>query len=119
MIGRFACHWGLGLRSTCLIGPLAVLGRGINNNGVLLGQRITHKLIKGGALVTSHVLGQLGSQSPLETSKLLDLSINKLRSIARQVIKSMKILSQTLSALSQVHELGVLESLSPVEYKCS
>ena len=90
------CHRSLGLQSTYLISPLAVLGRGINSIGVLLGQRITHKLVEGGTLVTSHVLGQFGPKTSLETSKFRGLSFNKFRSIARQVIESMKILSQTL-----------------------
>ena len=57
----------------------------------------------------SHGLHQLGAKSPLETSNLLGIGVNKLSSIPRKVIESLQVFIQALVPLGQLHELCMLD----------
>jgi len=96
------CHWSLGVRCPCpdLKSSLASLGRSVHSVVILLGKSITDKLIESCTLSAAHSLQQLGAKTPLEASNLLRLSAYKLRSIPRQMIKSMQVLLQSFVALS-------------------
>jgi hypothetical protein len=109
MILGFGYHWCLRLRSTGLKVSFMGLGSSIYLIVVVLSQGITDKLIEGDTLTIAHRLHQFRGKPPLETSYLLSISINKLRSISHQVIKCLEVFIKTLVTLSQLHELGVLD----------
>ena len=60
-------------------------------------------------LIISHSLHQFGAKSPLETSDLLGISVNKLSSIPCEVIESLQVFIQALIPLGQIHELRMLD----------
>jgi len=60
-------------------------------------------------LTISHSLHQFGAKSPLETSDLLGISVNKLSSIPCEVIESLQVFIQALIPLGQLHELCMLD----------
>jgi len=70
-------HWSFSLRCTCLIGPFVILGSRIDSIVVLLGESVTHELIKSNTLVVPQGLHQLGTKPSLEASDFRHIYINE------------------------------------------
>jgi hypothetical protein len=68
---------------------------------LLLLQAITNEVIETSSCIGTHMLHHLGIQTPFETSDLLSISVNHVKTIMAQIIESMQILIHHLGALIQ------------------
>jgi hypothetical protein len=109
MILRCNHHKCIGQRCFGFIRFLVALRSSIYNITVLLKDSITNKLVESYTLAIAHGLHQFGTQPPFKTSDLLNLRINKFRSISWQVDESMQILCYAFVSLGELHKLGVLD----------
>jgi hypothetical protein len=104
----FGHHWSLRLRSTYPKISFTSFGSSIYLIIVLLSQSITDKLIESDTLTVAQRLHQFKGKPPLEASYLLGINIYKFRGIPGQVVKRLEVLIYAFVALSQLHELGML-----------
>jgi hypothetical protein len=109
MILRCNHHKSIGCRCLGFIRFLVALRSSIYSITVLLKDSITDKLIESCTLAIAHGLHQFGTQPPFETCNLLNLRINKFRSISWQVDESMQIFCYAFVSLGELHKLGVLD----------